>query len=707
MGSRSPVYSYEVGAGDSLGTTDEDLQDEAVKPSAQGEKNKCGKEKDEYGELPDTQPIEEGEVVRKRSKQPQQPAWGILMSEDNEYFDNVSLVGNEIICGKQSEHQCKLDKDKIEEDCFNQFSRTHFKIERIFESDQSDKEPADVYITDLSLNGTFINQERLEKEKKRALLHKDIIAMTSEDRVAFKVVLINQETNDDLNTSQLSSTHSNSNTPNIHTLPEELKKKYVVGRKLGNGACGSAYLAYSKHQFDKNNYPKKYCVKVIGNNNKSLPPATASSQFLQQTIRVTSKEGTKYSSSSRGTLGSSGPKTGASADTSYDSFRTPKRPSTLKPHELTNEVNFSKIHKSEIDILKHLNDRNKSHPNIIGFVEAFECSTSIAIVFELARGGELFDYIVEDFQRNAFEEGNAKIQFYQILSGIKYLHDNNVCHRDLKLENILCCEKNKRGLIKITDFGLSKLLLNHCPMTTYVGTPCYIAPEVLYNNSEADSKKHKPYTMKADMWSLGCILYSLLCGSSAFHPDGNDDKILKEQIMKADYMIDPEMHPIWLNVSWEAKDLIAKLLVVDPEKRLSATQALNHRWFTSDLKILEEVERIMERGRRNQIERGPSDVTALADSMDIVSVEADKNDKEDAEVTPPTKSPANSPQTPAAHDTPDNRGQLAAADQRNKTETEKFMPASKRKAVEAEVDSKVPAKRGPKRTLMNWDMDCN
>jgi len=717
MGSRSPAYSYENPAGDSLGTTDEDLQEEA-----KSAKSKAGKGKD--GDLPDTQPIEEGEgaVVWKRTKSNQQQPWGMLLSEDSDYFDNVPLVGNEIFCGKLPEHQCKLDSDKIQKDCWIQFSREHFKIERVFESDQPDcsSEPADVYITDFSMNGTFINEERLEKNEKRAILNNDTIAMTSYDRQAYKFVLFTPEpSSQDLNSSQQSSTNSTSY-PSSSALPPDLKIKYVVGRKLGNGACGSAYLAYAKHEFDSDKRPKKYCVKVIGNNSKSLPPA-ASSQYrptrplLNQ--KVPSREGAKYSSSSRGTLGSSGSArtttgaTSAAGDTSDDSFMTPRKPqqsTTLRPFEATNDVNFNKIHKSEIDILKHLNDRNKSHPNIIGFVEAYECPTSIAIVFELARGGELFDYIVEDFTKNAFEERSAKIQFYQILSGIKYLHDNNVCHRDLKLENILCCERNKRGLIKITDFGLSKLLLNQCPMTTYVGTPCYIAPEVIVNNTETDSKKHNPYTIKADMWSLGCILYSLLCGSSAFHPEGNDDKMLKEQILQAAYVMDSNIHPIWANVSWQAKDLIDKLLVVNPDRRLSATEALNHPWFTDDPDTVEEVEKIMDRGRRHQVERGLSEVSALADSMDIVTVDVDPADvppekeNDELKVTPPkndelkvTPPSCKNRPAPLQCDTPDNRRTLV--DQHQKTETKSYTPG-KRKAI-SEVKY-VPGRRGPKRTLL-------
>ena len=154
-----------------------------------------------------------------------------------------------------------------------------------------------------------------------------------------------------------------------------------------------------------------------------------------------------------------------------------------------------------------------------------------------------------------------------IATGIAYCHENHVAHRDLKLENLLYTDHTPAAVLKIVDFGLSKITQNKL-MTTACGTPEYVAPEVL---------SRKPYTEKCDLWSLGVITYLLLCGYPPFsYPNANQ---LYAAIRRGEFhYIEDE----WSHISPEARDLINKLLVVDPEARLSASEVLQHPWLNAE-----------------------------------------------------------------------------------------------------------------------------
>jgi len=215
---------------------------------------------------------------------------------------------------------------------------------------------------------------------------------------------------------------------------------------------------------------------------------------------------------------------------------------------------------TEIDILQKVH-----HPNVVQLKELFETSTHIYLVMELVTGGELFDRIVE---RGSFSEKDAQKVMKQVFEGIDYLHSLGVAHRDLKPENLLCASKDSSTDVKITDFGLSKLLPPdaHMKMTTACGTPGYVAPEVL---------KMEGYGKEVDLWSCGVIMYIMLCGFPPFYADNN--ALLFEKIMRGDFAF---LSPYWDKISKDAKDLIRRLLTVDATKRLTASQALTHPWFT-------------------------------------------------------------------------------------------------------------------------------
>ncbi|GAM22807.1 hypothetical protein SAMD00019534_059820 [Acytostelium subglobosum LB1] len=217
---------------------------------------------------------------------------------------------------------------------------------------------------------------------------------------------------------------------------------------------------------------------------------------------------------------------------------------------------------TEIEIMKKV-----SHPNIVTMHEYFESTEKIYLVVELVTGGQLFDKIME---KKFFSEKEARVIVKQLLESLQYLHSVGIVHRDLKPENLLL--KNEKDLtIALSDFGLSKILADDVFMKTTCGTPSYVAPEVLNNINNAPTA----YTEAVDMWSVGVIAYILMCGFPPFYSD--DIRKLFESIMAASYDF-PEKY--WKNISKEAKHFVNCFLTVDPAKRYTAKQALEHPWLT-------------------------------------------------------------------------------------------------------------------------------
>jgi len=235
----------------------------------------------------------------------------------------------------------------------------------------------------------------------------------------------------------------------------------------------------------------------------------------------------------------------------------------------------------EVDILLPL-----QHPCITKVLDVVD-DKSFVIVMEFAAGGELFDQVLLEQEAGTLTEGLAKMRFYQISHTIAYLHSKNVCHRDLKLENILLMKKSPKSLVKITDFGLSKNFSSIDVLETFVGTPVYMAPEVIsLSNSKVPNTM---YSCKSDCWSLGVVLYMLISGHQPFRDSSNE--MLQEKIVNGLY--DPMVGQRWRGVSDDAKDLVSKLLVVDPVSRLGAEEILNHRWFGMDREVVRQAEEVM------------------------------------------------------------------------------------------------------------------
>uniref|UniRef100_A0A8I5NWE0 Calcium/calmodulin dependent protein kinase IV n=2 Tax=Cercopithecinae TaxID=9528 RepID=A0A8I5NWE0_PAPAN len=196
--------------------------------------------------------------------------------------------------------------------------------------------------------------------------------------------------------------------------------------------------------------------------------------------------------------------------------------------------------------------------------EIFETPTEISLVLELVTGGELFDRIVE---KGYYSERDAADAVKQILEAVAYLHENGIVHRDLKPENLLYATPAPDAPLKIADFGLSKIVEHQVLMKTVCGTPGYCAPEILRGCA---------YGPEVDMWSVGIITYILLCGFEPFY-DERGDQFMFRRILNCEYYF---ISPWWDEVSLNAKDLVRKLIVLDPKKRLTTFQALQHPWVT-------------------------------------------------------------------------------------------------------------------------------
>ncbi|XP_016054367.1 PREDICTED: serine/threonine-protein kinase DCLK3 [Miniopterus natalensis] len=213
---------------------------------------------------------------------------------------------------------------------------------------------------------------------------------------------------------------------------------------------------------------------------------------------------------------------------------------------------------SEILIIQSL-----SHPNIVKLHEVYETDAEIYLIMEYVQGGDLFDAIIEHVK---FPEHDAALMLMDLCQALVHMHDKNIVHRDLKPENLLVQRnEDKSTTLKLADFGLAKHVVR--PVFTVCGTPTYVAPEIL---------SEKGYGLEVDMWAAGVILYILLCGFPPFRSLERDQDELFDIIQLGHFEF---LAPYWDNISEGAKDLVSRLLVVDPKKRYTAHQVLKHPWI--------------------------------------------------------------------------------------------------------------------------------
>lgn len=243
----------------------------------------------------------------------------------------------------------------------------------------------------------------------------------------------------------------------------------------------------------------------------------------------------------------------------------------------------------EFDTLKDL-----SHPNIIQIQKVFWSESTIYLFQELVTGGDLFSYV--EYKHGKVPTIESAVIIRQILKGVQYLHDHDVVHRDLKPDNILMTSLNSGARIVITDFGHARFLpktdsqhrfanKRQKRMFSVAGTLEYAAPEIHRANDTIPAAYG--YSLSVDMWSIGSITAAILTGQLLFSCrrggafEESAQRVIISLAAQCDLTIlDDEYHPLWGPIAAAPKDFIKRLLVLDEECRMSATEALQHIWFS-------------------------------------------------------------------------------------------------------------------------------
>uniref|UniRef100_A0AAQ6IFV7 CaM kinase-like vesicle-associated protein n=1 Tax=Anabas testudineus TaxID=64144 RepID=A0AAQ6IFV7_ANATE len=225
-----------------------------------------------------------------------------------------------------------------------------------------------------------------------------------------------------------------------------------------------------------------------------------------------------------------------------------------------------KAAKNEIMILKLVN-----HPNILQLIDTFETRKEYFIIQELATGGDVFDWILD---QGNYTEKDASNVIRQVLEAVAYLHSLNIVHRNLKLENLMYYTENNHNKVVLRDFYLSRF--ENGPITDPCGTPEYLAPEVV--------ARHR-YGRPVDCWAVGVIMYILLSGNPPFYDETEEEntdlhnRIIFCRIVAGDFEFDS---PYWDDISPAAKELVCRLMEVDQMLRITAQDALWHEWIAGN-----------------------------------------------------------------------------------------------------------------------------
>ncbi|XP_015302980.3 serine/threonine-protein kinase 17A isoform X2 [Macaca thibetana thibetana] len=260
----------------------------------------------------------------------------------------------------------------------------------------------------------------------------------------------------------------------------------------------------------------------------------------------------------------------------------------------------------EIAVLELAQD----NPWVINLHEVYETASEMILVLEYAAGGEIFDQCVAD-REEAFKEKDVQRLMRQILEGVHFLHTHDVVHLDLKPQNILLTSESPLGDIKIVDFGLSRILKNSEELREIMGTPEYVAPEIL---------SYDPISMATDMWSIGVLTYVMLTGISPFL--GNDKQETFLNISQMNLSYSEEEFDV---LSESAHDFIRTLLVKKPEDRATAEECLKHPWLTQSS--------IQEPSFR--MEKALEEANALQEGHSVpeINSDTDKSETEESIVT--------------------------------------------------------------------------
>ncbi|KAJ8377456.1 hypothetical protein AAFF_G00260140 [Aldrovandia affinis] len=223
--------------------------------------------------------------------------------------------------------------------------------------------------------------------------------------------------------------------------------------------------------------------------------------------------------------------------------------------------------KNEILILRMV-----SHPNILQLVDTYETRKGYFIIQEIATGGDLFDWILN---QGSYTERDAAYVIRQVLEAVAYLHSLNIIHRNLKLENLMYYTENNQSKVVLQDFYLSRF--ENSSITEPCGTPEYLAPEVV---------SRRRYGRPVDCWAMGVIMYILLSGNPPFYDEAEEDntdlhnRIIFCRIAAGEFEFDS---PFWDDISPAAKALVCRLMEVDQMLRITAKEALGHEWITGQV----------------------------------------------------------------------------------------------------------------------------
>ncbi|KAI9821431.1 MAG: hypothetical protein M1826_000667 [Phylliscum demangeonii] len=253
--------------------------------------------------------------------------------------------------------------------------------------------------------------------------------------------------------------------------------------------------------------------------------------------------------------------------------------------------------------------RKMKHPHIVRLYDWFESRDKYYIVTQLATGGELFDRICE---WGRFTERDASQTIRQVLEAVDYLHENDVVHRDLKPENLLYLTREVDSTLVLADFGIAKMLGSKDQvLLTMAGSFGYAAPEVMLKQGHG-----KP----VDLWSLGVITYTLLCGYSPFRSESLPELIEESNSGKITFH-----ERFWKDVSKDAKDFIVQLLQPRPEARATSKEALRHVWLSGETatehNLLPEIKAYMARAR---FRRGV-EIVKLKNRLEALKMQEDED----------------------------------------------------------------------------------
>ncbi|XP_029385103.1 serine/threonine-protein kinase 17A [Echeneis naucrates] len=204
---------------------------------------------------------------------------------------------------------------------------------------------------------------------------------------------------------------------------------------------------------------------------------------------------------------------------------------------------------------------------VVNLHQVYEMASEMVLVLEFAAGGEIFNQCVADREEDAFSEDDVKRLMRQILEGVSFLHQNNIVHLDLKPQNILLTSSSPLGDIKIVDFGLSRMVCSHQELREIMGTPEYVAPEIL---------NYEPISIATDMWSIGVLAYVMLTGISPFLGENKQETFLNISQLSVSYT-EEELQQL----DQTALSFIQMLLRKQPQDRATAEQCLKHPWLQS------------------------------------------------------------------------------------------------------------------------------